>query len=143
VRSGGSDDGDRGRAWSRRCKVVKVEVRISELSKAARKLRREGSRGGGATEISDKTGRWAGTERQVIGGGRETENVSKLGATGHAFSTYCAGAAGLFFTELVTKPTAAIIGNGPRLLLRCPPLDAAEETNTLLSEDCCSRYPWL
>jgi hypothetical protein len=45
--SGESDDGDRGRAWSRRCKVVKVEVRISELSKAVRKLRREGSRGGG------------------------------------------------------------------------------------------------
>jgi hypothetical protein len=55
---------------------------------------------GGPTKISDKAGRRAGTERQVIEGGRETENVSKLGATGHAFSTYCAGAAGLFSLNL-------------------------------------------
>jgi hypothetical protein len=38
----------------------------------------------------------------------------------------------IFFTQLVTRPTAIIIGNGPRLFLRYPPLEAAEETNTWL-----------
>jgi hypothetical protein len=37
-----------------------------------------------------------------------------------------------FLTELVSWPTAIIFGSGPRLRLRCPPLDAAEGTRVAL-----------
>jgi hypothetical protein len=89
VCSGGSDDGDRGRGWSRRCKVVKVEVRISELSRGnfGEKVdqRRLVTRQGDGQERKDKSSKEDEKQRMCQSSGRPVTRSALIARARLAF----------------------------------------------------------